>query len=108
MRPPLALAQVARGEADSAWQELLLRQAATLEAEGFEGLEALEAAQSGRPLLNGAAAFFADPNVEQLCTLRRAMSKAGSAMSSQTDLNFRACSGCTCSGCAGTRRVAAA
>ena len=83
MRPPLALAQVARGEADSAWQEQLLRQAATLEAEGFEGLEALEATQSGRPLLNGAAAFFADPNVEQLCTLRRTMSKASFAKSSQ-------------------------
>jgi len=95
MRPPLALAQVARGEADSAWQELLLRQAATLEAEGFEGLEALEAAQSGRPLLNGAAAFFADPNVEQLCTLRRAMSKdalaaavRGHAESQQPDLQL--------------------
>ena len=75
MRPPQALAQVARGVVDAAWQDQMRQLAATLEKQGFEALEAMEKADNG-PLLNGAASFT-EADLEQLFALRRAMGKVG-------------------------------
>ncbi|CAE7525796.1 unnamed protein product [Symbiodinium natans] len=93
MRPPQALAQVARGVVDAAWQDQMRQLAATLEKQGFEALEAMEKADNG-PLLNGAASFT-EADLEQLFALRRAMGKEtlaaavrGHAESQQPDLQL--------------------
>ena len=76
MRPPRALSQVTRGEADADWQEKMRGYASVLEDRGFEALELEE--EGGPSLLNGESVLFADPSVkQQLRLLRRAMGKAG-------------------------------